>query len=117
MSETRVGLGIDLHRYVGEDEARPLVLGGVRFDEERGLKGHSDADAVAHAVCDAMFGAAGMGDIGSHFPDTDARYASIDSLVLVRETAAILAGAGWHLVNADCTVVAERPRLVDRARR
>ncbi|MGB9111859.1 MAG: 2-C-methyl-D-erythritol 2,4-cyclodiphosphate synthase [Acidimicrobiales bacterium] len=113
MSEVRVGLGIDLHPLAREGDDRPLVLGGVRFEGERGLVGHSDADAIAHALCDAMFGAAGMGDIGEHYPDTDARFAGADSLDLLRETAARLAGEGWHLLNADCSLVAERPRVAD----
>lgn len=111
MSEVRVGLGIDLHPFASEEERRPLVLGGVRFEGERGLVGHSDADAVAHALCDAMFGAAGMGDIGEHFPDDDPRFAGADSLDLLAKTAELLAGEQWRLVNADCALVAERPRV------
>jgi 2-C-methyl-D-erythritol 2,4-cyclodiphosphate synthase len=111
VSAVRVGLGIDLHPFAGENDHRPLVLGGVRFEEERGLVGHSDADAIAHALCDAMFGAAGMGDIGEHFPDDDPRFAGADSLELLEQTAALLAADGWRLVNADCALVAERPRV------
>jgi 2-C-methyl-D-erythritol 2,4-cyclodiphosphate synthase len=108
---SRVGIGIDVHPFsTGTD--RVLVLGGVRFDGERGLEGHSDADVVAHAACDAMLGAAGLGDIGLHFPDTDERWRGADSLRLLSEVARLLAGAGFRLVNADCTVVAERPRIV-----
>ncbi len=113
MSDVRVGLGVDLHQLAPEVDDRPLVLGGVRFEGERGLVGHSDADAIAHALCDAMFGAAGMGDIGEHYPDTDASFAGADSLGLLRETAALLAAEGWRLVNADCSLVAERPRVAD----
>lgn len=113
MSEVRVGLGIDLHPFAQERDGRPLVLGGVHFEGERGLLGHSDADAVAHALCDAMLGAAGMGDIGEHFPDDDVRFAGADSLDLLAMTAASLAGDGWHLVNGDCALVAERPRVAD----
>ena len=113
MSEVRVGLGIDLHPLAKQGDDRPLVLGGVRFEGERGLVGHSDGDAIAHALCDAMFGAAGMGDIGEHYPDTDVRFAGVESLELLRETAARLAGEGWHLLNADCSLVAERPRVSD----
>jgi 2-C-methyl-D-erythritol 2,4-cyclodiphosphate synthase len=113
VSEVRVGLGIDLHPLAKKGDDRPLVLGGVRFEGERGLVGHSDADAIAHALCDAMFGAAGMGDIGEHYPDTDVRFSGVESLELLRETAARLAGVGWHLLNADCSLVAERPRVSD----
>ena len=113
MNEVRVGFGIDLHPLAKEGDDRPLVLGGVRFEGERGLVGHSDADAVAHTLCDAMFGAAGMGDIGEHYPDTDARFAGVESLELLKETAARLAVEGWHLLNADCSLVAERPRVSD----
>jgi 2-C-methyl-D-erythritol 2,4-cyclodiphosphate synthase len=113
VSESRVGLGVDLHPLAGEGDDRPLVLGGVRFEGERGLVGHSDADVIAHALCDAMLGGAAMGDIGEHFPDTDPRFAGADSLDLLRETAALLAEQGWHLVNADCTLVAERPRVAE----
>lgn len=106
----RVGIGIDVHRF-GEDPDRPLVLGGVAFPGEAGLEGHSDADVVAHAVCDALFGAAGLGDIGMHFPDSDERWRGADSLLLLKEAAARVREAGYRLVNADCSVVTERPRL------
>jgi 2-C-methyl-D-erythritol 2,4-cyclodiphosphate synthase len=111
VSEQRVGLGIDLHRFEEAVEARPLVLGGVRFEGERGLVGHSDADVVAHAVADAILGAAGLGDIGTHFPDTDERWRGADSLQLLAEVARRVADAGWRLVNADCTLVGERPKV------
>jgi 2-C-methyl-D-erythritol 2,4-cyclodiphosphate synthase len=111
VSEIRVGLGIDLHPLASEGDDRPLVLGGVRFKGERGLVGHSDADVIAHALCDAMLGGAAMGDIGEHFPDSDPRYSGADSLGLLRETATMLAKQGWRLVNADCTLVAERPSV------
>ncbi|HLI15186.1 MAG TPA: 2-C-methyl-D-erythritol 2,4-cyclodiphosphate synthase [Acidimicrobiales bacterium] len=112
MSEQRIGLGVDLHRFLAEGEApRPLVLGGVCFAEERGLSGHSDADALAHALADALLGAAGLGDIGSHFPDTDEAWRGADSLQLLGACARLLGRDGWRLVNADCTVVAEAPRL------
>jgi 2-C-methyl-D-erythritol 2,4-cyclodiphosphate synthase len=111
MSETRVGLGVDLHRYLPEPGSRPLVLGGVHFEDERGLLGHSDADALAHAIADAMFGAAGLDDIGSHFPDTEPRWKDADSLELLAATSAIVGEDGWRLSNADCTLVAERPRI------
>ena len=108
----RVGQGIDVHAF-SDDPSRPLVLGGVVItgDGVRGLDGHSDADAVAHAVADAVLGAAGLGDLGRHMPDTDARWAGADSLDLLKRVVALAAAAGWVPVNADCTVVAERPRL------
>jgi 2-C-methyl-D-erythritol 2,4-cyclodiphosphate synthase len=108
---SRSGIGIDVHPF-SSDASRPLVLGGVRFEGERGLEGHSDADVVAHALCDAMLGAGGLGDIGMHFPDTDERWRGADSLELLSEVARRVAAAGFRLVNADCTVVAERPRIV-----
>ena len=108
----RVGQGIDVHPFA-DDPARPLVLGGVRItgDGARGLAGHSDADVAAHAVADAVLGAAGLGDLGRHMPDTDARWAGADSLDILRRVVALARVAGWAPVNADCTVVAERPRL------
>jgi 2-C-methyl-D-erythritol 2,4-cyclodiphosphate synthase len=106
----RVGQGFDVHRF-SDDPARALVLGGVRFEGERGLEGHSDADVVAHAVADALLGAAGLGDIGQHFPDTDPRYAGADSLALLAEAVAKVRAAGWHPGNVDCCVVTEAPKL------
>jgi len=106
----RVGQGFDVHRF-GDDPARPLVLGGVRFEGERGLVGHSDADVVAHAVADALLGAAALGDIGQHFPDTDPRWAGADSLVLLAEVAALLRRDAWEVGNVDCSVVCEVPKL------
>ena len=108
----RVGQGIDVHPF-SDDPARPLVLGGVTITGEdvRGLAGHSDADAVAHAIADAVLGAAGLGDLGRHAPDTDPRWAGADSLGILAHVVALAADAGWTPVNADCTVVAERPRL------
>jgi 2-C-methyl-D-erythritol 2,4-cyclodiphosphate synthase len=88
-----------------------LVLGGVVFDGEPGLVGHSDADAVAHACADALLGAAGLGDIGEHFPDTDPAWAGADSMALLAEVVKMLADAGWRVVNVDCSVVCERPRI------
>jgi 2-C-methyl-D-erythritol 2,4-cyclodiphosphate synthase len=108
----RVGIGFDQHRFAtGEDRARVLVLGGVRFEAEPGLSGHSDADVVAHAVADAMLGAAALGDLGAHFPDTDERWAGADSLALLAQVAVLLTGAGLRLANADCTVICETPRI------
>ena len=106
----RVGQGFDVHRW-SDDHARPLVLGGVVIPGERGLAGHSDADAVAHALADALLGAAGLGDLGRHFPDSDPAWAGTDSVDLLSRVAAMVAGAGLRPENADCTVVAEAPRL------
>jgi len=106
----RVGQGFDIHRF-SDDEQRVLVLGGVTFPGERGLVGHSDADAIAHAVTDALLGAAGLGDIGEHFPDTDPQWRGADSLALLRHTVGLLADAGWMVGNVDCSVVCERPKL------
>lgn len=109
----RVGQGFDIHRF-SDDPSRPLVLGGVVFPGERGLHGHSDADAIAHAVTDALLGAAGLGDIGQHFPDTDPQWKGVDSLQLLRRTAGLLADAGWMVGNVDCSVVCEQPKLAPR---
>jgi 2-C-methyl-D-erythritol 2,4-cyclodiphosphate synthase len=111
--KVRVGQGFDIHRF-SQDPARPLVLGGVRFDGEPGLHGHSDADAVAHAVADALLGAAGLGDIGQHFPDTDPQWAGADSLRLLAEAARLVRAAGWEPGNVDCSVICEAPRLAPR---
>jgi len=114
----RVGQGIDVHAF-SEDPARRLVLGGVDLSGQGvpGLDGHSDADAVAHAIADAVLGAAGLGDLGKHLPDTDPVLRDADSLDLLGRVVALAAEAGWIPVNADCTVVAEQPKLaphVDR---
>ncbi|WP_419848237.1 2-C-methyl-D-erythritol 2,4-cyclodiphosphate synthase [Candidatus Poriferisocius sp.] len=109
----RVGHGFDTHRF-SDDPERPLILGGIRFDDMPGLVGHSDGDAVAHAVTDALLSAAGLGDIGVLFPDTDDQWAGADSLGLLADAVARLADAGWRVVNADCTVVAEAPRIAPR---
>lgn len=106
----RVGQGFDVHRF-SDDPERPLVLGGVTFPGARGLVGHSDADAAAHAVTDALLGAAGLGDIGQHFPDTDPQWKGVDSLVLLRHVAALLRDDGWSIGNVDCAVVCEEPKL------
>lgn len=106
--EMRVGFGFDVHPV---DASRPLVLGGVTVPDGPGLAGHSDADAVAHAVADALLGAAGLGDLGRHFPDTDPDLAGADSLGLLQRVTALLATHGWRPANADCTVVLESPRL------
>jgi 2-C-methyl-D-erythritol 2,4-cyclodiphosphate synthase len=106
----RVGQGFDVHRF-SDDPSRRLVLGGVTFPGESGLVGHSDADAVAHAVADAMLGAAGLGDIGQQFPDTDPAWAGADSMALLRHVTTMVADAGWAVGNVDCSVVCERPKL------
>mgnify|MGYP001350245712 FL=1 len=104
----RVGQGYDVHQLVA---GRKLILGGVEIPHETGLLGHSDADALLHAITDALLGAAGLGDIGRHFPDTDARYAGADSRVLLRAAMALLVERGWRVVNVDATVIAQRPKL------
>ena len=104
----RIGQGWDTHALV---EGRPLVLGGVTIPHSKGLLGHSDADALLHAIIDAMLGAAGMGDIGGLFPDTDAAHKDADSAVLTAHAVAKLHAAGWHVGNVDCTVVAQAPKL------
>ena len=106
----RVGQSIDSHRF-SDDPARPLILGGVRIEGVPGLVGHSDADVVAHACAEALLGAAGLGDLGSHFPDTDSQWAGADSLELLSEVVRIISGAGWTPGNVDCTVIAEQPKL------
>ena len=109
----RVGQGFDVHPF-SDDPDRALVLGGVAFPGERGLTGHSDADVVAHAVTDALLGAAGLGDIGQHFPDTDPAFAGADSIELLRRAVADVRAAGWVPGNVDCTVIAEAPKLAPR---
>ncbi len=106
----RIGQGFDVHGW-SDDPTRPLVLGGVQFSESTGLAGHSDADPVAHAVIDAMLGAAGAGDIGDMFPDTDPALAGADSIELLRRASDMLGKQGWSLVNADCTVVLDTPKI------
>jgi 2-C-methyl-D-erythritol 2,4-cyclodiphosphate synthase len=105
-----VGQGVDIHPF-STDPDRPLVLGGVRVAERGGLAGHSDADVVAHAIADAVLGAAALGDLGDHFPDTDPAWAGADSLDILRGAVARAADAGWRPVNGDCTVVLEAPKL------
>jgi 2-C-methyl-D-erythritol 2,4-cyclodiphosphate synthase len=109
----RVGQGFDVHAF-SDDPGRPLVLGGVTFPGERGLAGHSDADVVAHAVTDALLGAAGLGDIGQHFPDTDPQWAGADSIELLQRAVADVRAAGHAPGNVDCTVVLEAPKLAPR---
>ena len=106
--EFRVGEGWDVHRLV---EGRRLLLGGLEIPFERGELGHSDGDVLLHALIDALLGAAALGDIGAHFPPSDARWKDADSLLLLARTVALVDAEGWRIVNADCTVVLERPRL------
>jgi len=108
--DVRVGQGFDVHRF-SSDPTRPLVLGGVAFPGEPGLEGHSDADVVAHAAAEALLGAAGLGDLGQRFPDTDPLWAGADSLALLREVAGAVRAAGWEPGNVDVSVVCERPKL------
>ena len=108
----RVGYGFDVHRFAA---GRPLILGGLRLHHDQGLDGHSDADVLTHAVIDALLGAAGLGDIGRWFPDTDPRYRDADSLGLLEQVWRRLAGDGWRVVNVDATVVAEAPKLAPHA--
>jgi 2-C-methyl-D-erythritol 2,4-cyclodiphosphate synthase len=106
----RVGQGFDIHRF-SDDPNRPLVLGGVTFEGARGLEGHSDADAIAHACADALLGAAGLGDIGQHFPDTDPQWKGVDSLKLLDYVAMLVRAQGWVIGNIDCSAVCEQPKL------
>jgi 2-C-methyl-D-erythritol 2,4-cyclodiphosphate synthase len=111
----RIGQGFDVHPF-SDDPGRPLVLGGVRFDGAPGLSGHSDGDAIAHAVTDAVLGAAGLGDIGQHFPDDDPAWSGADSVDLLRRAMVDVRAAGWRPENVDCTVVLEAPRLAPHRR-
>lgn len=104
----RAGLGYDVHRLA---KGRKLMLGGVEISFEKGLLGHSDADVLLHALCDAMLGAAGLGDIGMHFPDTDSRYKNISSLVLLESTRVMIQNAGYRVENIDATVFAQAPKI------
>ncbi len=108
MSKIRVGHGYDVHRFA---EGRKLILGGVEIPYELGLSGHSDADVLIHALMDAMLGAAGLGDIGKHFPDTDDKYKGISSMLLLKEVKKLVEKEGYSLSNADITVVAQKPKL------
>jgi 2-C-methyl-D-erythritol 2,4-cyclodiphosphate synthase len=112
--EIRIGQGFDIHPF-SVDPARPMILGGVIFEGfGPGLAGHSDADVVAHAVTDALLGAAGLGDIGSHFPDTDPDLEGADSIELLQKAAASVRALGWEPQNADCSVVLDAPKLAER---
>jgi 2-C-methyl-D-erythritol 2,4-cyclodiphosphate synthase len=107
----RIGHGYDIHRTVA---GRPLVLGGVRFESPFGLEGHSDADCVTHAICDAFLGAAGLPDIGNFFPDTDPTWQNADSQILLKRVVQVLRESGWAPVNIDATILAEAPRVSGR---
>ncbi|PNH20558.1 2-C-methyl-D-erythritol 2,4-cyclodiphosphate synthase [Lachnospiraceae bacterium] len=104
----RIGHGYDVHRLT---EGRALMLGGVKIPYERGLAGHSDADVLLHAVIDALLGAAALGDIGRHFPDTDPAYENADSMLLLKDSMGLLSKQGYRVVNIDCTVIAQAPKL------
>jgi 2-C-methyl-D-erythritol 2,4-cyclodiphosphate synthase len=108
----RVGLGVDVHAFATPDEGRRLVLGGVEIPSDRGLLGHSDADVLAHAIADALLGAAGLEDIGHYFPDTDERYRDADSIGVLREVRGLV-GRSWEVANVDAVVICERPKIRD----
>ncbi|MGH3145232.1 MAG: 2-C-methyl-D-erythritol 2,4-cyclodiphosphate synthase [Rubrobacter sp.] len=112
MALIRVGLGVDVHAFATPEEDRRLVLGGVEIPSDRGLLGHSDADVLAHAVADALLGAAGLEDIGHYFPDTDERYRDADSIGLLREVRGLVASS-WEVSNVDAVVICERPKIRD----
>lgn len=109
MTDLRIGNGYDVHRL---KEGRRMIIGGVEIPYEKGLDGHSDADVLAHAVIDSLFGAAGLPDIGTHFPDTDPKYKGADSILLLRETAEILRKEGWEIGNIDTIIVAQKPKMM-----
>jgi 2-C-methyl-D-erythritol 2,4-cyclodiphosphate synthase len=112
MIDIRVGQGFDIHRFADEPiEGRVLILGGVSFPGERVLVGHSDADVIAHAAADALLGAAGLGDIGQHYPDTDPAWKGANSLRILRDVALKVRDAGWRIGNVDCSVVCEQPKI------
>jgi 2-C-methyl-D-erythritol 2,4-cyclodiphosphate synthase len=111
MSEFRVGQGVDAHAFA---DGIPLVLGGIRFNDDRGLAGHSDGDVVTHALIDALLGAAGLGDVGSLFPAEDDSLRGVSSLLLLRNAYGKVTSAGFELVNADCVLIGEWPRIADR---
>ena len=106
-----VGQGFDVHRFSTPEEGRPLMLMGLKVQHDRGLAGHSDADVMLHALMDALLGAAGLGDIGQHFPDTDAAYKGADSAKLLEHVMGSLGELGWQVVNADVTLIGERPKI------
>ena len=111
MSELRIGLGVDAHVFA---DGIPLVLAGIQFDDDRGLAGHSDGDVLTHALIDALLGAAGLGDIGTLFPSDDDSLRGVSSLLLLRNAYGKVTAAGFDLVNADCVLIGEKPRIADR---
>ena len=113
----RIGHGYDAHRF---ENGRPLIIGGEKIEFEMGLAGHSDADVLAHAISDSLFGAAALGDIGKHFPDTDQKYKNADSMLLLKRTAEIIRENGYCIVNIDATILAQKPKLaphIDKMRK
>ena len=108
MLELRVGQGFDVHAF---SQGRKLIIGGVEIPHDRGLAGHSDADVLMHAICDALLGAASLGDIGRHFPDSDPRFKGIDSRELLRDVAGRLSAMGWRVMNVDSTIIAQAPKM------
>lgn len=108
MSTLRIGQGFDVHQLV---EGRPLIIGGITIPHEKGLLGHSDADVLLHAICDALIGAAGLGDIGKHFSDTDPRFKNIDSRILLRNVYRLLTDKSYKIVNIDATIIAQSPKM------
>jgi 2-C-methyl-D-erythritol 2,4-cyclodiphosphate synthase len=108
---TRVGIGYDVHAFAAPEAQRPLIIGGVTIPHERGLAGHSDADALLHALVDALLGAAALGDIGTHFPSSDPRWRDAASIAFLTYTLSLLTEQGWRIGNVDATIVAERPRM------
>ena len=110
----RIGQGYDVHALVA---GRKLVMGGVEIPHDKGLAGHSDADVLLHAICDALLGAASLGDIGTHFPDTDPKYGGSNSRTLLKEVAKKIAAQGYRIVNIDCTIVAQEPRMAPHVAR
>ena len=110
MKDIRIGQGYDVHQLV---EGRPLILGGVQIDRPKGLAGHSDADVLLHAITDALLGALALGDIGTHFPDDDEKFKDIDSRIMLRKVAALIADKGYRIGNIDSTIIAEKPQLAE----
>jgi len=111
MRDIRIGHGYDAHRFAEPDDQRPLVLGGVIIPYERGLAAHSDGDALVHVLCDALLGALGLGDIGRHFPDSDAAYKNVDSTLLLQQVVSMMQEEGWKVSNVDITILAQAPKM------
>lgn len=111
MTHMRIGHGYDAHRFCEPTDNRPLILGGVKVPHDRGLLAHSDGDALIHALCDAILGALALGDIGRHFPDTDAAYKNADSARLLERVVGLMRERGWSVVNADMTILAQAPKM------